>query len=428
MKNKQSDKPMTMIPKGVKDLLPVRAAKVEFLEGQLREVFLRWGFHRIIPSGLEFLGALEQGMGAGLQRLTFRFDDRQSGELVAIPPDITPQIARIFATRMQELPLPVRLYYSGRVLRHVEEQAGKDREIAQAGAELIGAPDAEADGEMIAMAVECLKSVGAEDFTIDIGQVEFFRGVMEELPLTGEAAAQVQRAIAHKDARGLERLLAEHDLSPSIREATLALPRLFGGREVLDLAFKVAPNERSRNALENLARVLDVLARYGVEEYVTLDLGEIRGLDYHTGVSFQGFVPGAGSAVLSGGRYDNLTACYGRPAPATGFTVNIFSLLFALDRSLDARVKRHDDLLIVQQGAVKADAQRLAARLRSKGLCAVHDLIDRDPAASRYYAQVMNFRYVAILTDKQSVRLIATHDNTERMLSIEELCASDFSR
>lgn len=427
MKIKRLQTPATMIPKGVKDLLPVRAAKVDHIEETLRKVFLRWGCQRLIPAGLEFLHVLEQGLGRNLQRRTFRFDDRQSGELVAIPPDMTPQVARIFATRMQELPLPVRLYYSGHVLRHAEQQAGKDREIAQAGAELIGAPDAAADGEMIAMAIDCLQSVGAGDFTIDIGQVEFFRGIMEELPLSGEAAQQVQGAIAHKDARGLARLLDAHNLRDELREALLALPRLFGGREVLDLAAKVALNDRTRRALENLSRVLDVLVRYGVEDRITLDLGELRGLDYHTGVSFQGFVPGAGSAVLSGGRYDNLTARYGRPAPATGFTVNIFSLLFALDRELETRVSRASDVLVVQAGADKAAAQKLAAALRARGYCAVHDIIDRDLAASRYYAQIMHFRYVAIVDEGRDVRLIATQDNTERVLPLDGMLASDFS-
>ncbi len=176
---------------------------------------------------------LEKGLGEGLREKTFRFDDRQSGRLVAFSPDITPQVARIVATRMREIPLPLRLCYRGRVLRHAEQQAGKDREIFQAGVELIGLESPEADAEMIAMAVECLKALGAGEFTIDIGQVEFFRGVMAELPLSGRLAREVQTAIARKDLSGLQDLLAEAPLTERAREEILALPRLFGGREVL---------------------------------------------------------------------------------------------------------------------------------------------------------------------------------------------------
>ncbi len=323
----------TMLPKGVKDFLPGKAPKIEYLDRTLHDTFARWGFRPVIPPSLEYLHVLEKGLGEGLREKTFRFDDRQSGRLVAFPPDITPQVARIVATRMQDIPLPLRLCYSGRVLRHAEQQTGKDREIFQAGVELIGLESPEADAEMIAMAVECLKALNAGEFTIDIGQVEFFRGVMAELPLPGRLARDVQTAIARKDLSGLQGLLAEAPLNDRAREEILALPRLFGGREVLERADKAVINDRSRRALDNLYRVLDILEVYGVEEHVTFDLGELRGLDYHTGIIFQGFLPGLGRAVCSGGRYDDLTARYGYPAPATGFAFNLLNLLFALDRA-----------------------------------------------------------------------------------------------
>lgn len=162
------------LPKGVKDFLPLKAAKADYLQQRLRQVFDTWGFRPVITPQLEYLDVLERGMGEGLRDRAFRFDDRQSGRLVAFPPDMTPQIARIAATRMSERLLPLRLSYSGRVLRHTEQQMGKDRDIFQTGVELIGLDSPEADAEMIVMAVEALQAVGAEEFTIDIGQVDFF--------------------------------------------------------------------------------------------------------------------------------------------------------------------------------------------------------------------------------------------------------------
>ncbi|MCP3175895.1 ATP phosphoribosyltransferase regulatory subunit [Desulfuromonas sp. KJ2020] len=415
-----------MLPKGVKDFLPVKAAKIDFLRSSLLSVFSLWGFRPVIPPSLEFLHDLERGLGAGLREKTFRFDDRQSGKLVAFPPDITPQVARIVATRMREMPLPLRLCYSGRVLRHTEIQAGKDREIFQAGVELIGLESPEADAEMIAMAVECLKNLGAGEFTIDIGQVEFFRGVMENLPVSGDRARLIQAAIARKDNSGLKELLADLPLTEQARAEVMALPRLFGGREVLQKAENVVSNDRSRKALSDLKKVLDILEVYGVEDHVTFDLGELRGLDYHTGVTFQGFLTGFGRAVCFGGRYDNLTAAYGYPAPATGFAFNLLNLLFALDKRLDELAVCQTDVLIFQSAPDKELAQRLAQTLRKKGISAARDIIPRDLEGSLAYARKMNFRYVMILSPAQDIRLINLTDGSEKSVSYPSIQDESF--
>lgn len=417
-----------MLPKGVKDFLPIKAAKISYLQQTLLQTFSRWGFRPIIPPSLEHLHVLERGMGASLREKTFRFDDRQSGKLVAFTPDITPQVARIVATRMREMPLPLRLCYAGRVLRHTEQQAGKDREIFQAGVELIGLESPEADAEMIAMAVECLKALGAREFTIDIGQVEFFRGVMADLPLSDALSRQVREAIAHKNSSGLQTLLAEAPLSDQSRHEILALPRLFGGREVLEKAERTVANDRSRRALENLAKVLDVLAVYGVEEHVTLDLGELRGLDYHTGLTFQGFLPGLGRAVCFGGRYDNLTARYGFPASATGFAFNLLNLLFALDRELDVVAVESTDVLIFQAGPDKESAQRAARALRARGYSAARDIIQRGLEESLDYARRMNFRFVMVIGEGyEDILLIRLADGSQRRLSYQTVISENFT-
>lgn len=415
------------LPKGVKDFLPIKAAKINFLNQTLHRVFSRWSFRPIIPPSLEFLHVLERGLGEGLREKTFRLDDRQSGRLVAFPPDITPQVARIVATRMREVPLPLRLCYTGKVLRHTEQQVGKDREIFQAGVELIGLESPEADAEMVAMAVECLKALGAREFTIDIGQVEFFRGVMEGLPLPGALARQVQGAIARKDSSGLRDLLVEAPLPDTAREEILALPRLFGGREVLDRAERTVRNDRSRRALENLSRVLEILEVYGVSEHVTFDLGELRGLDYHTGLTFQGFLPGMGRSVCNGGRYDNLTARYGYPAPATGFAFNLLNLLFALDGELNGGGDRASDLLVFQAGSDKEKAQRLAKALRDRGFSVARDIIPRGVEETLDYGRRMNYRFVVIIGDEEDVRLIRLSDGLERTLPYRDVLAPDFT-
>ncbi len=399
--------PETDLPKGVKDFLPLKAAKAEYLQQQLQQVFAAWGFRPVITPQLEFLDVLELGLGEGLRDRSFRFDDRQSGRLLTFPADMTPQIARIAATRMRELPLPLRLCYSGRVLRHTEQQAGKDRDIFQTGVELIGLDGPEADAEMIAMAIESLKAVGAEEFTIDIGQVDFFCGVMDGLPLAGKLAEQVADAILRKDSSELQALLKDVELEDPARAEILALPRLYGGREVLKRAAKVVRNQRSRKALDDLEQVLDVLEIYGVLDHVTVDLGELRGLNYHTGITFQGFLSGLGRAVCSGGRYNNLTAQYGFAAPATGFTFNLQQLLFALDSTLDASVKPSSDLLIYADAGQLRPAQQLACQLRKQGYSVARDILPRNPEAAREYAKTMNYKYMAVVSgEEKAIELI----------------------
>lgn len=418
----RDSQPETDLPKGVRDFLPHKAAKAEYLQQQLRRVFAAWGFRPVITPQLEFLDVLEQGLGEELRERTFRFDDRQSGRLVAFPPDMTPQIARIAATRMRELPLPLRLSYSGRVLRHTEQQAGKDRDIFQTGVELIGLDSPEADAEMIAMAIEALSAVGAEEFTIDIGQVDFFRGVMAGLPLAGRQAEQVADAILRKDSSELQILLQEAEIEDAAREEILALPRLFGGREVLERAEQAVRNQRSRRALDNLAQVLDVLEVYGVLDHVTLDLGELRGLNYHTGITFQGFMSGVGRAVCSGGRYNNLTGRYGFEAPATGFTFSLLHLLFALDKSLDARVKPSSDLLIFATGGQLRPSQQLARRLREQGYAVARDILPRTREQALDYARHQNFRYLAVVGGPDdTVELIKLEDNSSRQIPWQKI-------
>jgi ATP phosphoribosyltransferase regulatory subunit len=401
----------TRLPTGVKDFLPVKAAKLDYLQNTLRSIYRSWGFRPVAPAILEDLSVLELGLGTDLREKTFRFDDRQTGRLVAFPPDITPQVARIAATRMRDMPLPFRLCYNGRVLRHTEQQLGKDRQIYQSGVELIGLSGPEADAEMIAMAVMCLQAVGATGFTIDIGQVEFLRGVLDDLPLDAAQSRDVRTAIAAKDISGLQQKLKGLPLTDRQRDELLALPRLYGGRETLDQARQVITNPASQKALDNLERILEVLTVYGIEEHITLDLGEMRGFDYHSGLIFQGFLSGFGQAVCAGGRYDGLTERYGFAAPATGFAFNLYNLLFALDKILDERAEEGTDILLFSSGQDKAPAQHLAAVLRSQGYSVARDIIERDQAASLDYARRMHYRYLLVIEPAaEEMILIRTAD------------------
>jgi ATP phosphoribosyltransferase regulatory subunit len=420
--------PDISLPRGVSDFLPDAAAKIGYIEGKIRRIFELWGFRRVITPKLEYEDVMAIGMGDELKGKTYRFDDRQTGRLLAFPPDITPQIARIVATRLKGWPLPHRISYSGRVLRQTEMQTGRSREIFQSGVELIGLDSPEADAEMVAMAVEAMLGLGFDDFKIDLGQVEFCRGVMAASGLTGQPLRQLEEAVARKDASAVAKVLSDNNVTgDSLREIT-ALPRLFGGREVLEEAGLVVKNSRSRAALENLRQVLDILDIHGVSDFLTIDLGETRGLDYHTGITFEGFVTGLGEPVCSGGRYDNLTVRYGFPAPATGFTFNVLNLLQALERRPELEASATRDFLLFNSRDDRREVLEVARLLRSQGYTTARDIIRREFGSSLDYARRMNIRYMLVIGDdseESSYCVVRTRDGQRVPLTLDDLGRPD---
>ena len=276
-------------------------------------------------------------------------------------------------------------------------ESGRSREIFQSGVELIGLDSPEADAEMVAMAVEVLKGLGFTGFKIDLGQVAFYRGIMEASGLSESVQRRLQEAISKKDVSAVRSILDAEQAPERVKEEISLLPRLYGGREVLEQAAKIAGNERSRRALENLAQVLEILDIYGVSEYLTVDLGEIRGLDYHTGITFEGFVPGVGEAVCSGGRYDDLTAKYGYPAPATGFAFNIMALLASLSKRPEVEASRSRDFLIFNQKDDRREALEMAQTLRGRGFTCARDIIKRDFESSLDYAKRTDIRMLLVI-------------------------------
>lgn len=394
------------LPRGISDFLPEATAKIGFIENRLLRVFGLWGFRPVITPRLEYEDVLATGMGDELKGKTYRFDDRQSGRLLALPPDITPQIARIAATRMAALPLPHRISYSERVLRQTEIQTGRSREIFQTGVELIGLSSPEADAEMIAMSIESMQALGLEDFKIDLGQVGFCQGVFEASGLDGEPLCQIREAVSRKDSSAVTALLKLHHVSPESARELDSLPRLFGGLNVLKAAKEIVTNQRSIAALINLEQVLEILDIHGVTELLSIDLGETRGLDYHSGITFEGFVPGFGEPVCSGGRYDNLMRRYGFDAPATGFTFNLLNLLQTVERKPELHGYAATDFLLFNTSENRLNVLQTARKLRSLGYTTARDIIRRDYHKSLEYAKKMNIRCMLVIGDDPR-RLIA---------------------
>src|SRR5712691_6729199 len=218
----------TQLPKGAKLYLPDEAGQKRHVEETLLTVFRRWGYREIVTPAYEYFDVLSQGTDHELQERMFKMVDRESGRLLALRADVTPQIARIVATRLRDEPKPLRLAYLTNVFRYDEPHVGRYREFYQAGVELVGLPNAEGDAEMIAMTVEGLGALELTRFQIDVGQADFFRGILEDLGLDEARARELRSALARKDVSALERLVGGLGAPSTVTELLLALPTLRG--------------------------------------------------------------------------------------------------------------------------------------------------------------------------------------------------------
>jgi ATP phosphoribosyltransferase regulatory subunit len=415
----------TEIPKGVRVYLPPQAALKRELESKLLSVFHRWGFQEIVTPTFEYYDVLALGMGAEFQDRTFKLTEQATGRLLVLRSDITPQIARVAATILNDYPKPLRFCYNSNVFRYVEPQVGRHREVYQAGVELIGLELPEADVEMIAIAVECLMEVGLTDFKIAVSQVEFLRGLLEQLQLPQEAERQVQTALHRKDSSALDLLMEEFRFARGARDMLLALPNLFGGEEVFTEASRLVNNPRSGQALTNLRLVYDMLKVYGLESFVLLDLSEIRGFDYYTGIVFEAFTSNLGYEICSGGRYDHMIGRFGAECPSTGFAIDIEKLQMALERQGALQSRLHVDFLIMDFKPDKRDALRIAKELRQRGYRVARDIIRRDLVGSLAYAQRMGIARGIILgthgLSQHEALLKDLETGWERVVAVSEL-------
>jgi ATP phosphoribosyltransferase regulatory subunit len=345
------------LPSGVRDFLPAAAARRRRLADLAIATFEAWGYDRIITPVFEHADVLARGLGDDADRAAIRFVEPGSGEVVALRPDITPQIARVVATRLADVEPPIRLCYEGSVTRRVAERG--QREILQAGIELVGAPAPAGDAEVLAVAAAALAAAGVREPRLDVGHVAPARHVLAAAP--AERRAAVLAALARKDRAGV----AAAARGTPVAALADALVGLWGpAQATLDRARALPWPDDVRAALGELADVLAALAELAPDAPpVSLDLGDVRGNAYYTGVHFAGYAAGAPDAVLRGGRYDELIARYGRSARATGF---------AIDLELVAQ-SHGDDAPPLPRGLALAGARAaaLARTLRAAGTRAV---------------------------------------------------------
>ncbi|MEI7027805.1 ATP phosphoribosyltransferase regulatory subunit [Paenibacillus sp. y28] len=349
-------------PTGVKDYLPEAVAKLRSIEFQVLDCMQRWGYRQIVTPTLEYYDTVGVASATSDKKL-FKLLDRK-GTTIVLRSDMTAPIARVVASLLKEEQFPIRLSYHSNVFRAIEEEAGREAEFYQTGVELVGEASAEADAEVIALAIASLQAAGVKQFKIALGHVGFLNGLFEETLLGQEEAQKALKdCLLRRDHVGYRELLNGLGLSAEVRQELEGVLRLRGGQEICRQAQEMTDNRTARASVVHLCEVWDVLVEYGVSEHVVIDLTNIGDFSYYTGMTFEGYAADLGFPVCSGGRYDNLLGQFGRPAPATGFSLKTNRILEAVGRTEGNEPRR---VLIVYTPERRAEALCKAAELRQE--------------------------------------------------------------
>ncbi len=366
----------SLVPVGMATILPETARHVRQLEAELLACCNRFGYDEIILPTFEYLDVLAPGLEPTLLENSYKIVDRTTGRILLLRPDVTAQIARTVAMGMVGAHFPLRLSYRATVFRYEPEHAGRDREIFQVGAELIGADDSSADSEIIMLLIECLRQVGLRSFKISLGHVGFFKGLLIRAGLSPEGRKRAEQAAARKDVPRLREILSQERVTKRSVHRILEALELCGQADVLSKGRVLVKGEKPLvQALDRLASVYRLLCAAGFQEAVLLDLGEFRGFDYYDGIVFDVFTDGLGVELGGGGRYDHLIGRFGRNLPSTGFALSVDRLFRGLN--LCDRVKSvSPSVLVVAPIGLSTRLVSVAQQLRQAGIRTVQRAVD----------------------------------------------------
>jgi ATP phosphoribosyltransferase regulatory subunit len=312
--------PNWLLPENIADVLPSEARKIEELRRAMLDNFRLYGYELVMPPMLEYLESLLTGSGQDMDLRMFKLVDQLSGRTMGIRADMTTQVARIDAHLLNRASI-TRLCYAGSVLLTRPSGLHATREPLQIGVEIYGHAGLEADAEIQELALASLALAGISQIRLDLCHVGVLRAIIANDMNARKAEAELFGLLESKDVPGLQAITA--DFNANTRDALLALPSLYGDAEVIARARKVLPQlpgiKQALDELESLVRLAGTAS-------VTVDLADLRGYHYHSGVMFAAYVPGLPNAVARGGRYDQVGEAFGRARPATGFSMDLREL------------------------------------------------------------------------------------------------------
>ncbi|MDR2015679.1 MAG: ATP phosphoribosyltransferase regulatory subunit [Azoarcus sp.] len=309
------------LPDFIQDILPDEAARLEGLRRRLLDAFRARGYRLVIPPLIEYLDALTTGAGQDLRLSTYQLVDQLSGRMMGVRADMTPQVTRIDSHLLNRTGVS-RLCYCGSVLRTQPSSLTATRDPLQLGAELYGHPGLEADIEVLRLLAEAFKLADVPVMRFDIGHVGLFHALADSAGLNEAVREETFSLLQSKDIPGLRILLSDAK-NCAAQQAILALPELYGGLEILDVAKARLPR------MPQVSAALDDLRKLAIDLAglpLGFDLADMRGYHYHSGLVFAAYGGGAPAALAMGGRYDHVAKIFGRPRTATGFSLDLREL------------------------------------------------------------------------------------------------------
>ncbi len=411
------------VPEGVEDILVEECATKRRIEGRMRDVFSGHGYHEVSTPTFEYLDVFNREGIALEQEEMYKFVDTR-GRIVVLRPDVTIPIARMVVTKMKGFARPLKLFHLSDVFRINRTQTATEREFTQAGVEVIGSPDIEADGEIIAVAVNALLAAGLDDFRIDIGQVEFFESIIDEIDIPDEDKKKIRYYIQHKNLVAIEEFLDARGINGKFKNILLSIPVLYGDTEdVLRKAHEFCLNERAAKALEDIEEAYKMVTDYGYQKYVSVDLGMLNQFSYYTGIIFKGFTRDLGYIICSGGRYDNLLARFDHDCPATGFAIDVNRVAQALKNQNRQENYRERYFVLTYDSKDRKKAIDTARKLRDAGFYVELDILKQGLDVLKEYAVQKGIRTIVSVGDGSRLDVLDVQSGISTATSLPGLIA-----
>lgn len=354
-------------PEGVRDIYNEECAKKLYLQDTIYKTIKLYGFSDIQTPTFEFFDIYSKEKGSVDPKNMYKFFDREGNTLV-LRPDITPAIARAVSKYYMDYDMPLRFCYTGNTYINNAEHQGKLKEITQIGGELIGDNTSDCDAEAISIVAKSLLQCGLSEFQIEIGHIDFLKGMSLEAELDEESFMNLKMLLEKKNYFGVEELIEKKCDKENVIDFFKNLTDYTGSIEVLEKASQIAKNQYIDNALDRMKKIYDNLSYYGLEKYVSFDLSFTSNYNYYTGVIFRAYTYATGEPIVTGGRYDKLLSQYGKDTPAIGFAINIDLLLAAMNRQKLDVFPYTEKYLYLYDNNNKEEALKTAAKLRAEGV------------------------------------------------------------
>ena len=353
-------------PEGVRDLYGKELRDRNYVMSLINNKMKNYGFQDIDTPSFEFFDVFAKEISNNSSMELYKFFDNE-GRTMVLRPDFTPSVARCVSKYFIEDDTPVRFCYSGKTFLNTHNLQGKLKESTEMGAELMNDGSVYAEAEVIALLVESLKGASLTDFQISIGDADYYYGICDEAGIDSDIEADIREQIANRNRFSADLIMQEAGIPDKYRELLQSVSTCIGDATVLDDAAKLINNKRSCHAIAHLQELYKVLCSYGIEKYISFDLGMLSKFNYYTGVMFSAYTYGVGDAIARGGRYDNLLEKVGKAAPSIGFMINIDELMKAL-QSQKIELNNDDELIVIEfDDSTFGSSLDEAKRLRKEG-------------------------------------------------------------